>query len=62
MGIDKRLNGHDLLSEEFHIAETPQPQQFHIVTRPRIGVAYAGEWAAAPLRFYIEGNPYISRK
>jgi DNA-3-methyladenine glycosylase len=62
LGIDKRLNGHDLLSKDFYIAEPPSGERFAIVTRPRIGVAYAGEWADAPLRFYIEGNPWISKK
>jgi len=62
LGIDKRFNGHDLLSKDFYIAEPPSGERFTIVTRPRIGVAYAGEWADAPLRFYIEGNSWISKK
>ncbi|RZI40958.1 DNA-3-methyladenine glycosylase [Herbaspirillum sp. HC18] len=62
MGIDRRLNGHDLLSGDFYIAEPPRVEHFSIVTRPRIGVAYAAEWAEAMLRFYIEGNPYVSKK
>ena len=32
-----------------------------IVKRPRIGVDYAGHWAKRLLRFYIRGNPYVSR-
>jgi len=28
---------------------------------PRIGVDYAGTWAQAPLRFWIVGNPNVSR-
>jgi len=62
LGIDKRLNGRDLLSEDFYIAAPQREESFSIVTRPRIGVAYAGEWAEAPLRFYIEGNPFVSKK
>lgn len=31
-----------------------------IVAAPRIGVDYAQEWAARPLRFYIAGNPHVS--
>ena len=60
MKIDGRLNGHDLLSRDFYIAddgaEVPS-----IVKRPRIGVDYAGHWAKRLLRFYIRGNPYVSR-
>lgn len=68
MGIDRRLDGADLCGGGFRIEEAGNipavgsPDGFRIVTRPRIGVAYAGEWADAPLRFYIEGNPFISRK
>jgi DNA-3-methyladenine glycosylase len=62
LGIDRTLNGHDLLSKSFYIADAPSADAFNIVVRPRIGVAYAKEWAEAELRFYIEGNPYVSRK
>lgn len=61
MGIDKRLNGHDLLSDDFYIEEA-QTEQFSIVERPRIGVAYAGEWAERHLRFYIKDNRFVSKK
>ncbi len=61
MGIDRRLYGHDLCSADFYIA-APENHPIDIVRRPRIGVGYAGEWALKPLRFYIEGNPFISKK
>lgn len=62
MGIDKRLNGHDLLSEDFYIGDTGVDAGMRIVKRPRIGVDYAGAWARRHLRFYIKGNPFVSRK
>lgn len=62
MGIDLADYGHDLLSDTLYIAHPPQEEPFGIVARPRIGVDYAGEWAEKPLRFYIEGNRYISKK
>jgi DNA-3-methyladenine glycosylase len=62
MGIDRRLDGHDLSSDDFFIAAPAPQQQISIIRRPRIGVSYAGEWAAKPLRFYIEGNAFVSRK
>jgi DNA-3-methyladenine glycosylase len=62
MGIDKRLNAHDLLSNNFHLAALPEAEPFVIVKRPRIGVAYAGSWAKRHLRFYIRGNPFISHR
>ena len=61
MNIDKRLNGHDLLSADFHIAADPSPPAFSIVKRPRIGVDYAGSWAKRHLRFYIKGNSFVSK-
>jgi len=61
MHIDKRLNGHDLLSDDFYIAAPDQTEDFTIVKRPRIGVDYAGRWAKRLLRFYIKGNPCVSR-
>jgi DNA-3-methyladenine glycosylase len=62
MAIDRSLTGHDLLSDDLFLSEPPHREPLEIVTRPRIGVDYAGEWAARPLRFYIAGNAYISRK
>lgn len=61
MGIDRRLNGHDLVSESFYIAASPRAESFAIVRRPRIGVDYAGHWAKRLLRFYVRGNPFVSR-
>ncbi len=60
--IDRRLNGHDLTQGELVVAQAEGfPKSLEIVARARVGVDYAGEWAGKPLRFYIAGNPYISR-
>jgi DNA-3-methyladenine glycosylase len=48
-GIDRRLNGADLLSGPIRIAPGATPAPF--VRTPRIGVPYAGAWADEPLRF-----------
>jgi DNA-3-methyladenine glycosylase len=61
MKIDRRLNAHDLLSNNFYIATSEKPELFPTVKRPRIGVDYAKHWAKRHLRFYIKGNPFISR-
>jgi DNA-3-methyladenine glycosylase len=61
MGIDRNLNAHDLLSDDFFIAAPDETKPFSIVKRPRIGVDYAKHWAKRRLRFYIKGNPFISR-
>jgi DNA-3-methyladenine glycosylase len=62
MGIDGRLTGHDLLSGAFHIADPRDDAAIAIVKRPRIGVDYARHWARRLLRFYIRGNPFVSKK
>ena len=61
LGIDRRLNAHDLLSNDFFIAEAEAAEKISIVKRPRIGVDYAGHWARRRLRFYIKANPFVSR-
>jgi DNA-3-methyladenine glycosylase len=61
MDIDKRLNGHDLTSDNFYIAEGHPSAPLKIIKRPRIGVAYAKHWAKRLLRFYIKGNIYVSK-
>jgi DNA-3-methyladenine glycosylase len=61
MQIDRRLNAHDLLSENFFIAAPEEAKLFSTVKRPRIGVDYAKHWAKRNLRFYIKGNSFVSR-
>lgn len=61
MGIDGRLDGHDLLSDELFARDPRDGTPIRIVKRPRIGVDYAGRWARRLLRFYIRGNPFVSK-
>jgi DNA-3-methyladenine glycosylase len=62
LGIDRRHNGRDLVGDELFLAEPGRRGPIEVVARPRIGVAYAGEWAAKPLRFFIRDNAFVSRK
>jgi DNA-3-methyladenine glycosylase len=63
MGINLDHYGHDLCGDTLYIARPPDgAPHISIVARPRIGVDYAGEWADKPLRFYIEGNRFVSKK
>jgi DNA-3-methyladenine glycosylase len=61
MQIDRRLNAHDLLSDDFFIAEPDAVEKCSIVKRPRIGVDYAKHWAKRQLRFYLKGNAFVSK-
>jgi DNA-3-methyladenine glycosylase len=63
MGIDGRYHGHDLLSGDLYAARPAREAPIRIVKRPRIGVDYAGHhWARRLLRFYIHGNPFVSKR
>jgi DNA-3-methyladenine glycosylase len=62
MHIDKRLNGHDLLSDDLYVSDDGAFRRVSIAKRPRVGVDYAGVWARRLLRFYIRGNPYVSKR
>ena len=62
MAIDKRINGHDLVSAELYIAAPSPRRPLKIVRAPRIGVDYAGAWAKRLLRFYVRDNPFVSRR
>lgn len=62
MGIDKKLNQCNLQSDHLYVAQNIEAEPINIIERPRIGVAYAKEWSEKPLRFYIEGNKFISKK
>jgi DNA-3-methyladenine glycosylase len=62
MHIDRRLDGHDLCSDDFCIAAPHPPQRLHIARAKRIGVDYAGTWSRRLLRFYVKGSPFVSRR
>lgn len=61
MHIDKTLNHHDLLSDDFYIAETSAAESLIIAEKARIGVHYAKDWAEKLLRFYIKDNSFVSK-
>jgi DNA-3-methyladenine glycosylase len=62
MQIDRRLNAHDLLSDDFFIAASSTTDKLSIVKSPRIGVDYARHWAKRHLRFYLRSSPFVSRR
>ena len=61
LGIDRHLNGTDLLGNDIRIVAPARRARPTVVRRPRIGVDYAGRWARRLLRFYIRGNDWVSR-
>ena len=59
-GIDRSLNGADLTTGPVWVTLGEAPPR--IVARPRVGVAYAGDWAALPWRFLVADDPHVSRR
>jgi DNA-3-methyladenine glycosylase len=59
--ITRRDNGLDLTAGgDFYLADdgAPPPRR---AASARIGVEYAGAWAARKLRFYVPGDPYVCK-
>lgn len=67
LGIDRTHNQADLTRRaRLFITTGGRPLSAErpageVATGPRIGVSSAGEWAAAPLRFWLAGNRWVSR-
>jgi DNA-3-methyladenine glycosylase len=59
-GIDRSLNGLDLTVGPVYLTDGPRPAR--VLARPRVGVAYAAEWAALPWRFLVANDPHVSRR
>jgi DNA-3-methyladenine glycosylase len=56
--IGKQQNGHDLRQEPLKLIAKPPLQTDEIVQTTRIGISRGQD---APLRFYIRGNPCVSK-
>src|SRR5437867_29495 len=61
MGIDRQLDRADLLGERVWLEEFEKLPASKIAKGPRIGIDYAEEWIEKPWRFWIKGNPFVSR-
>jgi DNA-3-methyladenine glycosylase len=68
LGVDRSLDGHDLtLGEGLWLARLESDSgvrvqsETQIESGPRVGVGYAGVWAAKPWRFWVAGNRSVSR-
>jgi DNA-3-methyladenine glycosylase len=58
-GIDRSLNGADLLAGPVRLAPGEAPKR--VEQTARVGVDYAGDWASAALRFSVADDRYRSR-
>jgi DNA-3-methyladenine glycosylase len=60
-GIERGLNGADLCGDILFV-EDRKVNPAEIVTTMRVGVGYAGPWKEMPWRFYIAGQPGVSKR
>jgi DNA-3-methyladenine glycosylase len=62
LGIDRKLDGADLLDNKVWIEDAKKTPRSQIVSGPRVGIDYAENWKDKPWRFWIKGNSYVSGK
>lgn len=63
LGISTIHTGYSLRSKELFLADDGfSYSKKEIAASPRIGVAYAGDDALLPYRFFVKNNPYVSGK
>jgi DNA-3-methyladenine glycosylase len=61
-GITRELNGEDLIAgERIWVEEHRKIKKGEIAVGPRVGIDYAEEFVESPWRFWIAGNPYVSK-
>jgi len=61
LGIDRSLNGEDLLGKQVWLKDYRSFPDDQIGVGKRIGIDYAGEDAEKPWRFWIKDNQFVSR-
>jgi DNA-3-methyladenine glycosylase len=62
LGITKKQNGVSLKDNEIWLENKGMViDEKEILSGPRIGVAYAKEYASMPWRFYLKDNPWVSK-
>jgi len=61
LGIDRRLDAADLLGDRIWLEAGRRIAPSAIAAGPRVGIDYAEEWVGRPWRFWLRGNPFVSR-
>jgi DNA-3-methyladenine glycosylase len=63
LAIDRSFSGIDLTAHPRLFLERTgrRLHEEQMSNTPRIGIGFAGDWAARPLRWFMKGNPHVSR-
>jgi len=62
LNIDRACSGLDLTNSSLFLEQAPIIPDDEVRVGPRIGVDYAGEWAAHPWRLWVADSAYVSRR
>ena len=62
LGIDRACNGLDLTTSDLYLTNADPVLDQDVRVGPRIGVDYAGEWAAHPWRLWVANSQQLSRR
>lgn len=62
LGITMESYGNSIFEGSIYLDNQISRTPNNILLTPRIGVANKGEWTEKPLRYIVEGNPYVSRR
>ena len=63
LGLDRTFDGADLTGRRVWIEDAGRAVGAEeIISGPRIGIDYAGDYVSKPWRFWLKGNPFVSRK
>ncbi|MBO2518255.1 DNA-3-methyladenine glycosylase [Limnochorda sp.] len=61
LAVSQAQYGWSFRTSPLRLDPPPHPGPWPIRSGPRIGVEYAGAWSQKPWRFWIDGNPFVSR-
>jgi DNA-3-methyladenine glycosylase len=61
LGLTRAHNGLPLTGDALHLLDAPGVEEARVARGPRVGVGYAGAWAAEPFRLWVRDSPWVSR-
>ena len=61
LGITRELNGESLMGDRIWVEEYRNFRKSEIAVGPRVGIDYAEEFVDMPWRFWVDGNPFVSK-